>query len=196
MRSKVLLTAILSAFVLLAAADSAQAQWRGRYWGGGYYGPRYGYGYGGYVSPYYGGYYRPYYGGYSANPYGYWSGSPYGSFYGVTPYYNSIEYGVPVESSAAAPSIGSSQSFYSGPAADGNILRFHVVVPKPDAQLWIEDALTKQVGRERDFISPPVEADKNYVYTFRAKWSDNGREITRDKQVKVRVGQPAEIRFE
>ena len=206
-----LFLAFASGLLLLAAADSAQAQRYGRWGGGsGYYRPYVGYGYGGSISPYYGyggsvspyfgtygnygSYYTPYIGGYSGYPYsGYGRGYSYG-IYGATP--SSIEYGVPAASIATTPSIGSSQSFYSGSASDGNTLRFHVVVPKADAQLWIEGMPMKQVGLERDFISPPVERDKNYLYTFRAKWTDNGREVTRDKEVKARVGQPAEIRFE
>jgi len=79
---------------------------------------------------------------------------------------------------------------------DSNILRFYVFVPSPDAELWIEDTPTRQRGMEREFVSPPAEPGKSYRYTFRATWTENGREIRREKQVRVRVGEPATVRFD
>jgi len=202
----------LSGLLLLASAESAQAQSRyGRSWGG-----YSGYGSGGYYAPSY----RSY--GWPTNNYG-WSG-PYNTWsysnpnyyyggypsyyttpgyrYGSTPYYGTTYYSGPTyysaPSMAQAPSLGNYQSFYSGPATTSvaaDRARLHVVLPTPDAQLWVENEATQQQGPERWFDSPPVQAGKDYMYTVRARWTQNGRQVEAKKDVTVRAGQETTVAF-
>jgi uncharacterized protein (TIGR03000 family) len=69
-----------------------------------------------------------------------------------------------------------------------------VLLPAPDASLWIENVRTCQTGTSRVFISPPL-GPGNYTYTVRAAWTEEGRQVTREKTVKVRPGQEVVVDF-
>jgi uncharacterized protein (TIGR03000 family) len=45
-------------------------------------------------------------------------------------------------------------------------------------------------GTERVFSSPPLEAGKDFVYTIRAAWMQDGREVSEEKTLIVTAGQP------
>jgi uncharacterized protein (TIGR03000 family) len=217
MKRVTILGLVLSGLMLLLGAETAQAQYRyGRGYGG--YG---GYsGYGGYYSPGYRSYGWPSYGyGSYAQPYNTWSySSPryysgYPTYYtpryssGYTPYYGTTYYSGPTYypgttyysgptdmSRAQAPASGSYQSFYAGPPA-ADRARLHIVLPTADAQLWVENEATQQRGNDRWFDSPPVQAGKDYMYTLRARWMQNGREVTAKKDVTFRAGQQTTVTF-
>jgi uncharacterized protein (TIGR03000 family) len=73
-----------------------------------------------------------------------------------------------------------------GPApADKALL---VVRLPAGASLTIGDAVTKQTGPERTFVSPPLEPGKTYVYDLKATWDDNGKSKTVTRQAKVAAG--------
>jgi uncharacterized protein (TIGR03000 family) len=194
MRNRILLGTILGALAMLALAESAQAQFyvrggRGGFSAGYGYGPSYGYGYYGPAygyrgsgwSVYYGPSYGYYYGGYPYRSYYY---SPYvysypRSYYWDEPVYSgSYLYAVP---SQPAPSMAEA--------------RLNVTVPTPNTQLWIENVPMPQLGMERTFATPPLEAGKTYTYHLRARWTDGDREVSRERSVTVRAGEATSVNF-
>src|SRR5262249_54067995 len=70
-----------------------------------------------------------------------------------------------------------------------------VLVPSPNANLWFDNTPTHQQGSCRLFLSPPLDGGKTYTYTTKASWREKGREVTREKQVKVRPGQETLVDF-
>ena len=50
---------------------------------------------------------------------------------------------------------------------------FAVKMPSADAQLWVNDELTRQKGLERKFVTPPLEPGQQYRYRFRVSWVAN-----------------------
>jgi uncharacterized protein (TIGR03000 family) len=127
----------LVSVTLLASADDASAQLRGRrragvyvdvgdgYYGGGYYGR------------------RGYYGG--------------GYYDDTTPYIYPSNAMIP-----SAP-MNSRQSFY----ADPNSATVTMMVPNGDAQVWFDDTLTQQRGMMRVFSTPPLQQAASYTIKAR-----------------------------
>ncbi len=70
-----------------------------------------------------------------------------------------------------------------------------VMLPRPDARVWFGDQPTGQTGQHRIFVSPSLQANKDFVYTIKAQWMENGQEVTRQKDVDVRAGQQAHVSF-
>jgi uncharacterized protein (TIGR03000 family) len=178
----------------------------GNYGRGGYYGDRgyYGTGYSGYYGdrPYYSGYYgnRPYYTGYYGTGYsGYYDTGytyPY-SQYGGTPYYAgsyypSRDYQFPTYySTYSYPVTTQEPTFY--PVAteeqetNPNAVHVRLSLP-PDARVWFEGQETQQRGSDRLYVSPPMEAGKNFVYHIKAQWMESGKQVVHTKDVNVRAG--------
>jgi uncharacterized protein (TIGR03000 family) len=165
----------------------------GGYRGGAFRGPasyggnrypyaRYGYGYG--YSPYYGGYSSPYYGSYY--PYSY-DVPTYDSGYSPM-YYGNATYGT--------PSSGAYQAFYPPPAivtpADTSAY-ISVNVPA-GAEIWFDGTPTSSTGTVRQFNSPPLTPG-NHSYEIRARWSDDGREVTQTQRVEVTPGAHVNVSF-
>jgi len=134
-------------------------------------------------------YTQPYYSGYSGNytqPYtsGYYSAPTY---YGATGYAG--------DTFASDTRDSGYQSFYRGPDQLNNQAQVRVTVPDPNAQVWIDNTPTQQRGFERWFVSPPLESGKQYMYTIKATWMQDGREVTREKKVDVNAGRTAAADF-
>ena len=173
------------------------------HWGGhdgfSIYGPWFGFGYGGggYWGgyPYYGGgYYQPYYGGYYSDysePYVY--SQPY---YYSDPYYSSSQ---PYYSRNMPYSQGyeeaeqGAQPAYNQPRDDEAMIR--VLVPHPEARVTFDGHQTQQRGTQRTFMTNLPERNRDYTYTVRATWTEDGREMKRERKVKVRAGQPVTVDF-
>jgi uncharacterized protein (TIGR03000 family) len=67
-------------------------------------------------------------------------------------------------------------------------VRLEVRVPA-NAEIWIDGARTMQNGPVREFISPPIEPGRSYAYELKMKWTENGAERERVRNVSVRPGQ-------
>jgi uncharacterized protein (TIGR03000 family) len=189
---------LLGAAVLLLVPATSSAQVRfgmGRF--GGYYG-----GYGGYYgyspgtmygySPY-GGYYGgAYYPSYST--YGSWSypGSTYPGY--ASSYYSSPE---TYYSNRPGTSSDTGSYSYGAPASttERDAARLNVRLPDANAEVWVEGQRTQQRGTTREYISPPLNPDKNYIYEVRARWTENGQEKERTKTVSVRANGTATVDF-
>jgi uncharacterized protein (TIGR03000 family) len=97
-----------------------------------------------------------------------------------------------VYSPAAAPA--GYQSSYLGPDSTGPAASVHIRVPD-NAQVWFENAETRQRGAERDFISPPLTPGLSYTYHVRAQWIENGQPVTRTREFSVRAGSSVTLDF-
>ncbi len=155
----------------------------GGFRGGGYrggYGGGYGYGgfglglgyglggYGDYDYPYYSGdyYYEPSY-DYATPSYGY---SDYYDPYAGANVYQQPLIQQPAQASTAAP------------------IDMEVIVPNPNAQLWLDGHLTTSTGTVRELATAPIPVG-TYTYDIRASWNENGQTKTTDEHVNVIAGQ-------
>jgi uncharacterized protein (TIGR03000 family) len=164
-------------------------------WGGGWGGYRGGYygGYGGYGRYGYGGYgYRGFYPYLGLGGWGYGYGSP---SYGYSNYYPSYvyDYGTPAyvypdDSGVVTRGAGS----YAPP--NDNTAMLHVSVPA-DAQVWIEGEATRQRGPQREFVSPALQPGKEYEYTVKARWMQDGKPVERTKTVSVHANDTKNVNF-
>jgi uncharacterized protein (TIGR03000 family) len=184
--------------------------WHGGGWGGyRHYG---GYGYGGYG---YGGY--PYgYGGYGYGyyPYGYGSGyDPYSYGSGYYPSYNydtfdpGLASGATYESGYNGYAGQPTPSYNYGSLSTAELpqgsppwmrtdtaARLTVKVPA-DAEVWVEGKKTTSTGPVRQYQSPPLKPGQPYTYEVRARWQENGREVTQTQHVEVSSGASAAMDF-
>jgi uncharacterized protein (TIGR03000 family) len=192
MQRKSLLLFVLSlAFILfLGDFQNADAQRRrgggrrGGGWGGyngGYYGNNGWYGNGWYGPGYGNGWYGSGYGGrgYYGGRGGYWGDDGYWYYDNSMPYDDS------------------SYSYYppDNYASDQNQRAFVTVrVPDGNAQVWIQNKLTQQMGLVRNFQTRPLEPG-NYTYKIRAKWQQNGRDMERTRTVQLQPGQSVTVDF-
>jgi uncharacterized protein (TIGR03000 family) len=59
----------------------------------------------------------------------------------------------------------------------------------PGAGLWISDVFMGQGDGNRQFVSPPLENGRKYVYDVKARWMQDGREMTSTKSLEFQGGQ-------
>jgi uncharacterized protein (TIGR03000 family) len=57
-----------------------------------------------------------------------------------------------------------------------------------EARIWFEDAPTKQTGTLRQFVSPPLTPDKQFTYTARVEWPEDGHWVSQVHSFPVRAG--------
>jgi len=156
------------------------ASWNNGYRGGYYGSQNYGRGYYnnyGYPGYYYGGLGLGL--GYYGNR-GYYSSPSY--YYGSTPSYSYSD-------TVTVPPPEYRQSFYTDP----NAATINVRVPTPDAQVWFDDSATSQRGMERTFNTPSLS--QAGTYTIRAMWTEGGRTVDRQRQIRVQPGQVVTVDF-
>ncbi len=72
----------------------------------------------------------------------------------------------------------------------------HVAVKVPSgARVWFDDTPTRSTGSTRLFDSPPLTPGQRYNYAIRARWNQNGQEVTQTKQVEVTAGSHVNVDF-
>ena len=64
-----------------------------------------------------------------------------------------------------------------------------VVLLPADASLDIQGVRMSQAGDRRRFTSPPLAVGRQYTYTLKAQWQDNGQPVVRERAVPVRAGE-------
>jgi uncharacterized protein (TIGR03000 family) len=71
-----------------------------------------------------------------------------------------------------------------------------VMVPSADAQVWFDDNLVTQTGKERTLTTGNLADGKSYDYTVKAKWTDeNGKKVEKTRNVTVKAGQTSTADF-
>jgi uncharacterized protein (TIGR03000 family) len=81
-------------------------------------------------------------------------------------------------------------SYYSPDTlAQENRVLIEVRLPAPTAEIAFDGSKTVQTGTLRQFISPPITAGQPYSYQVTARWTDNGKEVTRNRKIEFRAGQ-------
>jgi uncharacterized protein (TIGR03000 family) len=74
------------------------------------------------------------------------------------------------------------------------LARLTVFVPA-DAKITIDGEKTSSVGQVRRYVSPPLVVGKGYTYTVKATWKDNGKDVIREREARVRAGQETVLDF-
>jgi uncharacterized protein (TIGR03000 family) len=77
---------------------------------------------------------------------------------------------------------------------DPNAVMIGVRVP-PDAEIWVNGDKTQMSGRFREFMSPPLDPNKNYTYDLQAQWTQNGQVVSQERKIAVRAGQHVGVDF-
>jgi uncharacterized protein (TIGR03000 family) len=72
--------------------------------------------------------------------------------------------------------------------------RIKVYLPA-DAVLHVDGALTQATGEIRNFVSPSLTPGRKYLYTLRATWKEGGKEIQRERTVRVEANQETIVDF-
>jgi uncharacterized protein (TIGR03000 family) len=134
--------------------------------------------------------------GLAARPFAYWGGG-WGGYYGGG-YYGG--YGDVYASSAFTPSYGSviaeSATAYVPPAPIVDApAQLTVILPAPDAKLWIDDYQSTQTGLERSLITPALTPGQPYSYTLLALWIENGQPVSRARLVQFQAGESVVVDF-
>jgi len=62
-----------------------------------------------------------------------------------------------------------------------------VRVPE-NAEVWIDDQKTMQMGPMREYVTPALEPGRQFHYDIRARWTENGQEVVRDRQLGFHAG--------
>jgi len=70
-----------------------------------------------------------------------------------------------------------------------------VHLPKADADVWIEGRKASQKGTKLQFLSPSLAPNRDFAYTIRARWQDNGKEREVQRRVTVRAGATVIVDF-
>jgi uncharacterized protein (TIGR03000 family) len=166
----------------------------GGHWGG-YYGGWGGWGWGGYGLGYglgWGGGYPGYYGG---------------GYYGYAPAYSSYDmyapaYGYPGYDYGPAPAsefYGASESAYYDaasrrPTVDNTVV-IKIRLPDAEAKVWFEGTPTSLRGTLREFESPQLTPGKDYTYAIRAQWTQNGKTLTQNREIRLQAGDRLTVDF-
>jgi uncharacterized protein (TIGR03000 family) len=83
--------------------------------------------------------------------------------------------------------------YYSpGAVSDGNRATIRVHLPA-DATLLVDGKRTTSVSDIRQFVSPPLDPNKDYHYMMRAETTRDGKTLTTTRRVEVRAGQTEEV---
>lgn len=184
--------------------------------GGVFVGTGRGYGYGPYNGGYYGsgwgnrwygngwngGFAYPNYYGYSGNWY-----YPETYSYSYSPDYYNSQYQYPQNWNSAQGNFADysaqpnmSGQFYGAPSysihqqQNPDSALITVRVPR-DATIWFENHETKQKGLIRDFVSPALKRDQDFTYDIKAKWMQDGKDVTQTRHVTVRAGSHTNVDF-
>jgi uncharacterized protein (TIGR03000 family) len=57
-----------------------------------------------------------------------------------------------------------------------------------DAQVWFNGQLTAQTGSVRRFVTPPLNANGDYSYEMKARWTRDGEPVEKTETIPVVAG--------
>jgi uncharacterized protein (TIGR03000 family) len=138
------------------------------------------------------------YGGYRGGYGRFWPGYYPGFFGAYDPWYDADGWDFPYVGDAddfnapAAP-------YYAAPASPPNpaavAAAVRVIVPDPQARLWFDGQRIEQSGTDRRYQTPPLPPGTTYHYQVRAAWMQGGREVAKERDVRVTPGQTTVVDF-
>jgi uncharacterized protein (TIGR03000 family) len=70
-----------------------------------------------------------------------------------------------------------------------------IIVPTADTKLEVDGLATKKTGLSRDFITPALVPGKRYGYNVKATFTQNGKEVVKEKEVVVEAGKEITVDF-
>jgi uncharacterized protein (TIGR03000 family) len=130
------------------------------------------------------------------------SSGTYGGQYFTRPgfFYSTPTYSEPAPSGYVSgyrafypPLAGTEFTDVSAPAVNRGVW---ITVRVPwDATIWFDDTRTTQKGELRYFVSPPLTPGRDFFYEIKAKWTEDGKEVTRSRQVTVHAGDVINVSF-
>ena len=80
----------------------------------------------------------------------------------------------------------SPSEYYSSAVVDQRA-RIHLQVPL-GARVWFDNEKTAQTSSSRDFITPPLPAGREYSYTVRVEWTENGDKRESTRRIGIHAG--------
>ena len=89
--------------------------------------------------------------------------------------------------SALAPPAAWADDTPAKEAAGWGPVQIRVHVPL-GARLWFDGHETAQIGTERIFASPPLEAGREFTYEVRLQWRDGEKVVERTRRLAVQAG--------
>ena len=115
------------------------------------------------------------------DPYRIW---PYASSYPYSPgAYNPLSFVSPL---SYAPAAG------AAPMSEGTSITLRVPT---NAEVWIQGKKMTETGSERRFNLPSLDPLTTYDYDVRVGWSNNGRQVTDTRHLKVRAGDQQSVTY-
>ena len=64
-----------------------------------------------------------------------------------------------------------------------------------DAEVWVDDARTRQTGESRYFFSPPLTPGEKYSYNIRVVTKKDGKPVEQKRRVPVHAGATVRLDF-
>ena len=64
-----------------------------------------------------------------------------------------------------------------------------------DAELWFDGTAMAQTGDRRAFTTPALNPRLTYTYDVTARWTENGKEVTRTRDVGIGAGSSVTVDF-
>jgi uncharacterized protein (TIGR03000 family) len=64
-----------------------------------------------------------------------------------------------------------------------------------DAKVWVNGEATTQTGAERRYLTNDLTPGRSYVYSIKARWTEDGKPIEYERKVKVHGGQERVVNF-
>jgi uncharacterized protein (TIGR03000 family) len=94
----------------------------------------------------------------------------------------------------SADAINTAVAPNTAPPQADNVAHMTVHVPV-DAQVWFGATKTTSTGRVRQYESPPLTPGSHFTYEIRARWTQNGQQMTQTQQVPVTAGGHVNVTF-
>jgi uncharacterized protein (TIGR03000 family) len=111
--------------------------------------------------------------------YGYYGGSYYPPYYYPQPIYIYNNIYLPPSPAAAAAPVPEVRTYRA---------RIQVVLPDPEAQVWLEGQKSDQTGATQLLQTPELEMGRIYGYTVKATFTKAGRQVTEERKVQILPG--------
>lgn len=82
---------------------------------------------------------------------------------------------------------------YSAATSPQALIEVHV--PTVDTRVWFDNQPTRQQGLEREYASPALPPGRDFQYTVRARWLQNGQAVEQTEVVRFQAGDRVAVNF-